>query len=130
MNVHTSSRLTIADVDVDAPEGSNGRGSTYGQRARKMKKHIKGRLTVEFNFTLLQAICDNAEMFNNEIGYIVRKNCSFQYKEWRFVPSTVKAPLCHKLLVSKSSFYYFYFVYLYVFLFLILYDFFSFLDCF
>ena len=120
----------VADVDVDAPEGSNGRGSTYGQRARKMKKHIKGRLTVEFNFTLLQAICDNAEMFNNEIGYIVRKNCSFQYKEWRCVPSTVRSPLRHKLLVSKSPFYYLYFVYLYVFLLLTLYDFFSFLDCF
>ncbi|XP_052206195.1 uncharacterized protein LOC127810657 [Diospyros lotus] len=98
VDVHISSRSTAANVDVDAPEGSIVRRSTYGQRARKVKKHAKERLTVEFNFTLMQAICDNAEMFNNEIGYIVRKNCSFQYKEWRCVPSIVRAPLRHKLL--------------------------------
>jgi len=128
VDVHTSSQSTA--VDVDATEGSNVCKSTYGQGARKVMKHAKGRLTVEFNFTLMQAICDNAKMFNNEIGYIVHKNCSFWYKEWRCIPLTVRAPLHHKLLVSKSSFYYFYFVYLYVLLFLILYDFFSFLDCF
>ena len=101
-------------MDVDAPEGSNVCKSTYGQRARKVKKHAKGRLTVEFNFTLMQAICDNAEMFNNEIGYIVRKNCSFQYKKWRCVPSTVRSPLRHKLLVSKSPFFT-YILYIYMF---------------
>ncbi|XVF49897.1 hypothetical protein PTKIN_Ptkin04bG0052900 [Pterospermum kingtungense] len=61
-------------------------------------KSAKKRLTVEFDFKLMQAICTNAEPFNNEIGYIVRKNCSLQYKDWRLVPPEVRAPLRQKLL--------------------------------
>ncbi|KAL5568138.1 hypothetical protein UlMin_024713 [Ulmus minor] len=74
------------------------RGPTCGQGTQAMKKVAKGRLSVNFNFTLMQAICDNAERFNNEIGYTVRKHCSFRYKEWRLVPPEVRAPLRDRLL--------------------------------
>ncbi|CAH9088442.1 unnamed protein product [Cuscuta europaea] len=53
-------------------QGSNVRGKTCSQGARKAMKSAKTRLTVEFDFDLLKTICANAEAFNNEIGYIVR----------------------------------------------------------
>ncbi|KAL5540362.1 hypothetical protein UlMin_043031 [Ulmus minor] len=73
-------------------------GPLVGRGTQAMKKVAKGRLSVNFKFTLMQAICDNAEWFNNEIGYNVRKHCSFRYKEWRLVPPEIRAPLRDRLL--------------------------------
>ena len=67
-----------------------------------MKKGAKGRLYLNFNFTLMQAVCDNIERFNNDIGYIVRKHCSFWYKEWMLVPPEVRALLRDCLLISNN----------------------------
>ncbi|KAM6547717.1 hypothetical protein CsatB_019393 [Cannabis sativa] len=61
------------------------RGPTCGHGTKVLKKSAKS-LTVTFDYKLNQAICDNDERFNNEIGFIVRHYCSFQYKEWRLVP--------------------------------------------
>ncbi|KAM6589518.1 hypothetical protein CsatA_012123 [Cannabis sativa] len=73
------------------------RGPTCGHGTKVLKKSAKS-LTVTFDYKLNQAICDNAERFNNEIGFIVRQYCSFQYKEWRLVPPEVRAPLRARLL--------------------------------
>ncbi|PON31570.1 hypothetical protein TorRG33x02_357480, partial [Trema orientale] len=89
---------TAPSSTSDTPSSSTVRGTTCGRGTQAMKKAAKGRLTVDFNFTLMQAICDNAERFNNEIGYIVRTHCSFQYKEWRLVPPHIRAPLRDRLL--------------------------------
>ncbi|CAH9140876.1 unnamed protein product, partial [Cuscuta epithymum] len=60
-------------------------------------KSAKSRLTVKFDFDLMQAICDNTEVFNNEVGYILRTHCDLKYKEWRYVPEQERAPLREKL---------------------------------
>ena len=94
---------------------SNVRGVTCGRGTRVAKKAAKARLTVAFDFALNQAVCDNAERFNNEIGYIVRNHCSFAYKEWRLVPSNVRTPLRDRLLVSIILFYHVLFLFLHLF---------------
>ncbi|CAH9108457.1 unnamed protein product [Cuscuta europaea] len=60
-------------------------------------RSAKSRLTVKFDFDLMQGICDNTEVFNNEVGYILRTYCDLKYKEWRFVPEEERAPLRDKL---------------------------------
>lgn len=76
------------------------RGITCSKGARKVVKASKKRLPLEFNFNTRRVICANDSSFMNECGYIVRTNCSFQYKEWRHVPTEVRMPLRHKLTVS------------------------------
>ncbi|PON92328.1 hypothetical protein TorRG33x02_118330 [Trema orientale] len=51
------------------------------------------KLSISFDSNCQQAICDNAELFNNECGYIVCKHRSFHYKDWRHVPEEIRAPL-------------------------------------
>lgn len=89
-----------SENDLNTEQSSRVRGITSGHGARRAMRSAKRRLTVEFDFSLMQAICDNAECFNNEIGYIVRNNCGLKYKDWRLVPLAVRAPLRDKLLVS------------------------------
>ena len=62
-----------------------------------------GKLPVTFDAECRQAICTNAEKFNNEIGFIIRNHAVFHYKEWRMVPEEVRAPLRHYLLVSHLT---------------------------
>ncbi|KAH6801401.1 hypothetical protein C2S52_001865 [Perilla frutescens var. hirtella] len=93
-----SASIGSTAANVESTRNSNVRGITCGKGARKAMRSAKGRLTVQFNFALRLATCDNAEAFNNEVGYIVRKDCSLRYKDWRVVPLEVKAPLRHKLL--------------------------------
>lgn len=92
----------LGDCNEGSTEVSRKRGVTCGKGARKAMKSAKGRLAVQFDFSLMQAICSNAECFNNEIGYIVRKYCSLRYNDWRYVPMHERAPLRHKLLVSST----------------------------
>ncbi|KAJ0494212.1 hypothetical protein HanIR_Chr12g0594831 [Helianthus annuus] len=73
------------------------RGITCGKGARKAMKAAKKKLPVEFNFDAMEVICENALSFMHECGYILRNNCSLQYKEWRHVPIEVRLPLRHKL---------------------------------
>ncbi|CAI9276017.1 unnamed protein product [Lactuca saligna] len=73
------------------------RGITCGKGARKAMKASKKRLPVEFNFVARRVICNNESAFTYECGYILRKNCSLQHKEWRLVPKEEKFPLRHKL---------------------------------
>ncbi|KAH6764704.1 hypothetical protein C2S51_015953 [Perilla frutescens var. frutescens] len=63
-------------ANVDSTRNSNVRGIICGKGARKAMRSAKGRLSVQFNFALRLAICDNAEAFNNKIGYIARNDCS------------------------------------------------------
>ncbi|XP_076921477.1 uncharacterized protein LOC143582895 [Bidens hawaiensis] len=72
------------------------RGITCGKGARIMKASKK-RLSVEFNFQMRRVVCENDSSFMYECGYILRNNCSLQYKEWRLVPNEVRLPLRHKL---------------------------------
>lgn len=76
------------------------RGGTCSKGARMIMKAAKTRLPVEFNFELRRVTSDNESKFTYECGYIVRKNCSLKYKEWRCVPNEVRLPLRHKLTVS------------------------------
>lgn len=87
-------------TNTNTGQNSRVRGITCGKGARKAMAKAKGRLRVEFDFRAGKAICANAECFNNEIGIIVRSDCSLQYKEWRCVPKFVREPLRAKLLVS------------------------------
>ncbi|KAL8251243.1 hypothetical protein R6Q59_034936 [Mikania micrantha] len=73
------------------------RGITCGKGARKVMKASKKRLPVEFNFQTRRVISENESSFMYECGYILRNNCSLQYKEWRHVPNEVRLPLRHKL---------------------------------
>ncbi|KAF5786235.1 hypothetical protein HanRHA438_Chr10g0450421 [Helianthus annuus] len=73
------------------------RGITCGKGARKAMKAPKKKLPMEFNFNAMEVICENASSFMHECGYILRNNCSLQYKEWRHVPVEVRLPLRHKL---------------------------------
>ncbi|KAH6805544.1 hypothetical protein C2S51_030375 [Perilla frutescens var. frutescens] len=93
-----SASIGSTTANVESTRNFNVRGITCGKGARKAMRSAKGRLIVQFNFALRLATCDNAEAFNNEVGYIVRKDCSLRYKDWRVVPLEVKAPLRHKLL--------------------------------
>ncbi|KAH6775985.1 hypothetical protein C2S52_013546 [Perilla frutescens var. hirtella] len=99
-NVAQTQSISVgsAAANVESTRNSNVRGITCGKGARKAMRNAKGRLTVQFNFALRLAICDNAEAFNNEIGYIARNDCSLRYKDWRFVTQEVRTPLRHKLL--------------------------------
>ncbi|XP_074323660.1 uncharacterized protein LOC141660568 [Apium graveolens] len=75
------------------------RKATRGLGTSKIAKAASsGKLSVIFDADCLQLICANAEMFNNEIGFIVRNHATFHYKEWRLVPEAVRAPLRHYLL--------------------------------
>ncbi|KAL5555526.1 hypothetical protein UlMin_037762 [Ulmus minor] len=86
----------VPTPSITAPKAV--RGATCGHGTHAMKKGAKGRLSVNFNFTLMKAICDNAERSKHEIGYNVHKHCSFRYKEWRLVPLEVRAPFRDRLL--------------------------------
>ena len=90
---------TEQETGTDANTSAK-RGVTCGKGARKAMKAAKKRLSVEFNFDARRVICDNESPFKYECGYIVRKNCSLQYKEWRLVPLEDRLPLRHKLTVS------------------------------
>ncbi|KAL4585273.1 hypothetical protein LXL04_009889 [Taraxacum kok-saghyz] len=96
--INSSSPLsdTIFDTEQESGTGAK-RGITCGKGARKAMKASKKRLQVEFNFDARRVICDNKSSFTHECGYIVRKNCSLQYKEWRLVPMEVRLPLRYKL---------------------------------
>ncbi|KAJ0578621.1 hypothetical protein HanOQP8_Chr05g0195371 [Helianthus annuus] len=72
-------------------------GITCGRGAQKAMKVAKKKLPVEFNFNAMEVTCENASSFMHECGYILRNNCSLQYKEWRHVPIEVRLPLRHKL---------------------------------
>nr|KAJ0222694.1 hypothetical protein LSAT_V11C200088580 [Lactuca sativa] len=73
------------------------RGITCGKGARKAMKASKKKLPVEFNFVARRVICNNESTFTYECGYILRKNCTLQHKEWRLVPKEEKFTLHHKL---------------------------------
>ncbi|XP_057771575.1 uncharacterized protein LOC130992830 isoform X3 [Salvia miltiorrhiza] len=74
------------------------RGQTSGLGARQALKHAKNRFNVQFRFGARAAVCANTSKFNNEIGKILRTDCSLHYDEWRDVPESVRAPLREKLL--------------------------------
>ncbi|XP_057803622.1 uncharacterized protein LOC131018955 [Salvia miltiorrhiza] len=74
------------------------RGQTSGLGARQALKHAKNRFNVQFKFGSRAAVCANTSKFNNEIGTILRTDCSLRYDEWRDVPESVRAPLREKLL--------------------------------
>ncbi|KAL8242048.1 hypothetical protein R6Q59_012350 [Mikania micrantha] len=61
-----------------------------------MKMSMK-RLPLEFDFQTRRVISETGSAFMHECGYIVRNNCSFQFKDWRLVPNEVKMPLRLKL---------------------------------
>ncbi|KAK9066743.1 hypothetical protein SSX86_014066 [Deinandra increscens subsp. villosa] len=86
-----------AEQEVDNGLTRKKRGITCGKGARKIMKASKKRLLVEFNFEMRRVISENESSFMHECGYILRKNCSLQYKEWRHVPSEDKLSLRHKL---------------------------------
>ncbi|KAH6763409.1 hypothetical protein C2S52_020842 [Perilla frutescens var. hirtella] len=65
-----SASIGSTAANVESTKNSNVRGITCGKGARKAMRSAKGRLTVQFNFALRLATCDNAEAFNNEVGYI------------------------------------------------------------
>lgn len=93
---------TVFETEQESGTGASSakRGITTGKGARKAMKASKKRLPVEFNFDARRVICDNESAFTYECGYIVRNNCSLQYKEWRLVPEETRLPLRHKLTVS------------------------------
>ncbi|KAH6822165.1 actin binding protein [Perilla frutescens var. hirtella] len=93
-----SASIGSTAANVESIRNSNVRGIACGKGARTAIRSAKGRLTMKFNFALRLATCDNAEAFNNEIGYIVRNDCSLRYKDWRFVTQEVRTPFRHKLL--------------------------------
>ncbi|KAK9051006.1 hypothetical protein SSX86_027631 [Deinandra increscens subsp. villosa] len=86
-----------AEKEVGNGMTSNKRGITCGKGARKVMKASKKRLLVEFNFEMRRVISENESSFMHECGYILRNNCSLQFKEWRHVPSDVRESLHHKL---------------------------------
>ncbi|KAL8242045.1 hypothetical protein R6Q59_012347 [Mikania micrantha] len=73
------------------------RGSTCGKGARKIIKTSMKRLPLEFDFQTRRVISETGSAFMHGCGYIVRNNCSFQFKDWRLVPNEVKMPLRLKL---------------------------------
>lgn len=91
-------------TNTEARKNSNVCGLTTGKGARKAMMKAKDRLSVEFDFRLMKAICNNAEAFNNEIGNNVRNYCSLQYKDWRSVPENDRKTIRLKLLVSLPLF--------------------------
>ncbi|CAH1454260.1 unnamed protein product [Lactuca virosa] len=85
------------EQEHDTDTTSAKRGLTCGKGARKTMKATNKRLTVKFNFKTRQVVCDNVSAFMYECGYILRSNCSMQYKEWRHVPEEARLPLRHRL---------------------------------
>ncbi|XP_062079390.1 uncharacterized protein LOC133783775 isoform X2 [Humulus lupulus] len=80
---------------------SSKRGPTRGKGTIiAARVALGGKLFVTFNSDCRQAICTNAEKFNNEIGFVIRNHGTFTYKEWRLVPEEVRAPLRQYLLES------------------------------
>ncbi|KAL8244058.1 hypothetical protein R6Q59_010316 [Mikania micrantha] len=75
------------------------RGSTCGKGARKIMKTSMKRLPLEFDFQTRRVISETDSAFMHECSYIVRNNCSFQFKDWRVVPNEVKMLLRHKLTI-------------------------------
>ncbi|KAL8249730.1 hypothetical protein R6Q59_006598 [Mikania micrantha] len=63
-------------------------------------KTSKMRLPLEFDFQTRRVTSKTNLAFMHECGYIVRNNCSFQFKDWRLVPNEVRLPLRHKLTVG------------------------------
>ncbi|KAL8252294.1 hypothetical protein R6Q59_035987 [Mikania micrantha] len=61
-----------------------------------MKTSMK-RLPLEFDFQTRRVISETNSAFMHECDYIVRNNCSFQFKDWRLVPNEVRMPLRYKL---------------------------------
>jgi hypothetical protein len=97
----------FVDMTINDTEKDNGnsmiikkRGGTCSKGARLIMKASKTRLPLEFNFQMRKVTSDNESSFMFECGYIVRKNCSLKYKEWRCVPNEDRLPLRHKLTVS------------------------------
>ncbi|KAK1360626.1 hypothetical protein POM88_045100 [Heracleum sosnowskyi] len=77
----------------------NPRKATRGMGTSKIAKAAAiGKLSVIFDADCRQPICNNAERFNNEIGFIVRNHGTFCYKDWILVPEEVRAPLRNYLL--------------------------------
>ena len=70
----------VVDVDVDALEGSNVRRSTYEQHAQKVKKHTKGRLTVEFNFTHMKLFVTTHRCLIMKLGILYIRIAAFNIR--------------------------------------------------
>ncbi|KAL8249935.1 hypothetical protein R6Q59_006803 [Mikania micrantha] len=94
---HISPTSKKADQEIGNGTTRRKRGSTCGKGARKIMKTSMKRLPVEFDFQTRRVISETDSAFMHECGYIVRNNCSFQFKDWRLVPNEVKMPLRHKL---------------------------------
>ncbi|KAI7727916.1 hypothetical protein M8C21_013244 [Ambrosia artemisiifolia] len=73
------------------------RGITCGKGARNAMKVSKKKLPLEFNIQMLRVVCQNDSSFMHMCGYILRTNCSLQYKDWRLVPNVDRTTLRHKL---------------------------------
>lgn len=81
----------------------NKRGITCGVGARRLMRTYNQRLPLEFDFKSKRVISDGDSAFVHECGYIVRKSCSFRFKDWRLVPNDVRLPLRHKLTVGPFT---------------------------
>ncbi|KAL8199717.1 hypothetical protein R6Q57_013285, partial [Mikania cordata] len=86
-----------AKQEIDNGTTRRKRGSTCGKGARKIMKMSMKRLPLQFYFQTRRVISETDSAYIHECGYIVRNNCSFQFKDWRLVPNEVKMPLRHKL---------------------------------
>ena len=96
----TASTNTSQSDGASSSLRSNKRGPTRGEIVKKVRKRMGGvRLTVEFCEDFRQAIGPNAEKFNNECGIICRKECPFEYTDWRKVPKSIKASFRERILV-------------------------------
>ena len=101
-------------LEIYADRKINPRKATRGMATSKIAKaSATGKLSVVFDADCRQLICNNAERFNNEIGFIIRNHGTFGYKDWRLVPEEVRAPLrCYLQVLLVLTF-----LYLYVWLF-------------
>ncbi|XP_063944594.1 uncharacterized protein LOC108203730 [Daucus carota subsp. sativus] len=82
------------DINPESDRKINPRKATRGMATSKIAKaSATGKLSVVFDADCRQPICNNAERFNNEIGFIIRNHGTFGYKDWRLVPEEVRAPL-------------------------------------
>ena len=70
------------------------RGLTHGMRiVATARAFIGGKILVVFYSEYHQPICVNAELFNNDNGFIVCNYGTFAYMEWRVVPPEVRVTL-------------------------------------
>lgn len=88
------------ELETGVSKSIKKRGGTCSKGARRMVKACKTKLPVVFNFQMRKVVSDNESQFMFECGYILRNNCTFAYKEWRYVPNEVRMSLRDKLTVS------------------------------